>query len=178
MTNRILSTFLPTILLAAALIAAGVAAAAWPFSEQPAAGDETLVGAWRGKVQFTSGPFATVKDLEFMYAFNSGGTMTESSNYDGAPPVAPAYGVWRKVQPWQYEAKYSFFLTKPPLAFEDLAKGGGWTHSGHGMLTEKITLSQDGKTFRSTIQLDLYDTTGRLTDSSSQAEVKATRIAF
>ena len=122
MTHRTL----PTLLLAIALIAAGVAAAAWPFSETPAAGDETLVGAWRGKVQFTSGPFASVKDLEFMYAFNQGGTMTESSNYDGAPPVPPAYGVWRKVKPWQYEARYSFFLTKPPQAFEDLAKGGGW----------------------------------------------------
>ena len=40
-----------------------------------------LAGAWRGKVQFTSGAFAEIKDLEFMYAFNAGGTMTESSNY-------------------------------------------------------------------------------------------------
>ena len=37
-----------------------------------------------------------MKDLEFMYVFNVGGTMTASSNYDGAPPVPPAYGVWRR----------------------------------------------------------------------------------
>ena len=41
-----------------------------------------LVGQWRAKLQFTSGAFAPVKDLEFMYVFNLGGTMTESSNYD------------------------------------------------------------------------------------------------
>jgi hypothetical protein len=161
---------LTALLLAAAVFTMGAAMAGWPFSDQPAAGDETLVGAWRGKVQFSSGPFAAVKDLEFMYAFNQGGTMTESSNYDGAPPVPPAYGVWRKVKPWQYEAKYSFFLTKP--------NDGVWTPAGHGVLTEQITLSQDGKSFRSTIQMDLFDETGKLTDSSSKAEVQAKRIAF
>lgn len=57
---------------------------------------DSLAGAWQGKVQFTTGAFAAVKDLEFMYAFHVGGTMTESSNYDGAPPAPPAYGVWRK----------------------------------------------------------------------------------
>ncbi|HET6272831.1 MAG TPA: hypothetical protein VFG32_07620, partial [Bacteroidota bacterium] len=68
--------------------------------------DNSLVGAWRSKVQFKSGAFAAVKDLEFMYVFNAGGTMTESSNYDGAPPVPPAYGMWRKLGPGQFEAKY------------------------------------------------------------------------
>jgi hypothetical protein len=56
-----------------------------------------LMGEWRAKLQFTSGAFAAVKDLEFMYVFNQGGTMTESSNYDASPPVPPAYGIWRKV---------------------------------------------------------------------------------
>lgn len=90
----------------------------------PVVDDEGLVGAWRSQVQFTSGAFAEVKDLELMYAFNSGGTMTESSNYDGSPPVPPAYGVWRKVAVGQYEARYSFYVTKAPKAFEDIAKGG------------------------------------------------------
>ena len=53
-----------------------------------------LVGAWRGEVQFETGAFAAVPDLEFLYVFNAHGTMTESSNYDAAPPVTPAYGVW------------------------------------------------------------------------------------
>ena len=47
---------------------------------------DNIVGAWKGKVQFKSGAFAEVKDLEFMYVFNAGGT----------PPVPPAYGIWKK----------------------------------------------------------------------------------
>ena len=65
-----------------------------------------------------------------MYVFNLGGTMTESSNYDASPPVPPAYGIWRKVGPRQFEAKYEFYVTKPPAAFEEIAKGGGWGPGG------------------------------------------------
>src|SRR5215831_20302329 len=75
--------------------------------------DRYLVGAWRGSVQFSSGSLAAIKDLEFMYVFNAGGTMTESSNYDGAPPVPPAYGVWQLVADREYEAKYIYYWTKP-----------------------------------------------------------------
>ena len=68
---------------------------------EPLAASDTaspdLVGEWRAQLQFTSGAFASIKDLEFMYVFNQGGTMTESSNYDASPPVPPAYGIWRKV---------------------------------------------------------------------------------
>src|SRR6476660_1278974 len=67
-----------------------------------------LMGEWRAQLQFSSGAFASIKDLEFMYSFNQGGTMTESSNYDASPPVPPAYGIWRKVGDRQYEAKYEF----------------------------------------------------------------------
>lgn len=85
-----------------------------------------LLGQWRAQLQFTSGAFAAIKDLEFMYVFNSGGTMTESSNYDGAPPVPPAYGIWRNTGPKQFEVKYEFYVTKAPAAFEEISKGGGW----------------------------------------------------
>jgi len=50
--------------------------------------DDALVGAWRSRIQFTSGAFAGITDLQFMTVYNAGGTLTESSNYDGAPPVA------------------------------------------------------------------------------------------
>ena len=66
---------------------------------QEMAANEALVGAWKSQVRFTSGAFASIQDLEFMYVFNAGGTLTESSNYDGAPPVPPAYGIWRRVGP-------------------------------------------------------------------------------
>src|SRR5258705_377512 len=75
---------------------------------------ERLVGAWRSEVRFTSGDFAAVKDLEFLFVFNRGGTMTESSNYDSAPPVPPAYGVWRATGGRTFRSKYLFYTTKPP----------------------------------------------------------------
>ncbi len=104
--------------------------------------------------------------------------MTESSNYDASPPVPPAYGVWKRVQPRQYEAKYVFYLTKAPRAFEEIAGGGGWSPGGTGVLVEKISLAEDGKTFTSTISLDLFDEAGKPTESGSQAESQAVRIAF
>jgi hypothetical protein len=141
-------------------------------------GNDSLVGAWRARVQFKSGAFSAVKNLEFMYVINSGGTMTESSNYDASPPAPPAYGVWRRVQPRHYEAKYVFFLTKAPRAFEDIAGGGGWSPGGSGVLVETITLSEDGKTFKSTIRLDVIDEVGKPTESHSDAEAQAVRISF
>jgi hypothetical protein len=144
----------------------------------PVVDDEGLVGAWRSQVQFTSGAFAEVKDLELMYAFNSGGTMTESSNYDGSPPVPPAYGVWRKVAAGQYEARYSFYVTKAPKAFEDIAKGGGWSPGGIGVIVEKIALADDGKTYTSTLRVDIFDETGKLIESGSEAFGRGSRMGF
>ena len=72
---RVVSIFI----LSAGLLATGCAVT----SSAPAhagSGSDSLVGAWRGKVQFKTGGFPAVKDLEFMYVFNAGGTMTESSN--------------------------------------------------------------------------------------------------
>jgi hypothetical protein len=54
---------------------------------------DELVGAWKGKVQVKTGALAEIKDFEFMWVFNHGGTMTESSNYDAVPPTPPAYGI-------------------------------------------------------------------------------------
>ena len=97
---------LPLALLATALLACRPA---------PARQDAPpmLVGAWRSSLQFTSGAFASITDLEFMYVFNQGGTLTESSNYDGAPPVPPAYGAWRAISATEFEAKYEFYVTAP-----------------------------------------------------------------
>jgi hypothetical protein len=140
--------------------------------------DDALAGAWRSHVQFKTGSMASLKDLEFLYAFNAGGTMTESSNYDASPPVPPAYGVWRKTGPRQYEAKYVFFVTKAPKAFAEIAGGGGWLPGGSGTLVERITLSEDGKTYAASLRLDLLDSAGKPTESGSEADVRAVRIAF
>ncbi len=144
----------------------------------PLASVDPLVGAWRGGVQFESGAFAAVKDLEFMYAFQAGGTMTESSNYDGAPPVPPAYGVWRRVADGTYELKYEFYWTKPPANFDEIAKGGGWAPGGRGVLTQHITLSADGNAFTGTLRLETFDSAGKPTDPPSAAAVKGARIRF
>jgi hypothetical protein len=137
-----------------------------------------LLGAWRGKVQFTSGAFAATKDLEFMYVFNAGGTMTESSNYDASPPVAPAYGVWRRVGARQYEARYAYFWTKAPANFDEIAKGGGWSPGGHGVLSQSITLSEDGNSFDSTIRYEVFDQQGKPTEGASEAVSKGMRVRF
>jgi len=165
------------LVVSAVLLASG-------FSFAPSSGaheavaEDSLVGAWRGKVQFKSGAFAAVKDLEFLYAFNAGGTMTESSSYDAMPPAMPAYGVWKKLKPRQYEAKYVFFWTNPPKALEALTSGGGWTTGGSGVLVEKITLAEDGKSYTSTIKLDVFDQAGKPVDGASEAEAQVARITF
>src|SRR5437899_81995 len=132
-----------------------------------------LVGAWRGKVQFTTGAFATTTNLEFSYVFNEGGTMTESSNYDAAPPVPPAYGVWRKVGVRKYEAKYIYFWTKAPADVQELTKGGGWSPGGHGLLTQQITLSEDGSSFDAAIRYEVLDQAGKPTEKESYAKAQA-----
>ena len=150
-----------------------------PVAEAPrdtaAAG---LVGAWRAKLQFTSGTFAAVKDLEFMYVFNQGGTMTESSNYDASPPVPPAYGIWQRVGPSEFEARYEFYVTRAPAAFEDLAKGGGWAPAGHGVFVERITVSEDGKSFTSKISYEQFDTAGKLAEGGGEATGQGVKLMF
>ena len=94
-----------------------------------------LVGAWRSSIQFSGGALAPVKDLEFLYVFNSGGTLTESSNYDAVPPVPPAYGEWRQTSPGRFEARYTFFTTSPPPDMKSHTTGGGWLPAGSGVLT-------------------------------------------
>ncbi len=142
-------------------------------TEKPAA----LVGAWRSSLQFESGAFAAIKDLEFMYVFNAGGTLTESSNYDGAPPVPPAYGVWREVGPGEFEAKYEYYATTPsdPEAF---LKGAGWLPAGRGVFTERIKLAADGQTFTSTIRYDAFNSKGEPAEGGGEAKGRAVRIGM
>jgi hypothetical protein len=145
-------------------------------SADPAAGD--LAGEWRAQLQFSSGAFASIKDLEFMYSFNQGGTMTESSNYDASPPVPPAYGIWRKTGPNEYEAKYEFYVTKPPAKFEEIVKGGGWGLGGRGVFVEHITVAADGKSYTSKIKYDQFDTAGKPAEGGGEAEGKGVKLAF
>ena len=137
-----------------------------------------LVGEWRARLQFTSGAFASIKDLEFMYVFSQGGTMTESSNYDASPPVPPAYGIWRKVGASEFEAKYEFYVTKAPAAFDEIVKGGGWVPAGRGVFVERITVAQDGKSFTSKIKYDQFDAAGKPAEGGGEATGKGVKLVF
>jgi hypothetical protein len=139
---------------------------------------DVLVGAWRSHLQVNNGAFAGMQGLEFMYVFNLGGTMTESSNYDASPPVQPAYGVWRKTAARQFEARYEFYNTRPPAAFGEIVKGGGWVPDGYGLFVEKIVLAEDGQSFTSSMTYTMFDNTGKRTDAGGGATGTATRIGF
>ena len=165
---------LPTLGLMIALLASSCTTVI--TSRKTVTNDDPLVGAWKGHVQFKTGAFATVKDLDFLYVFNAGGTMTESSNYDAMPPVTPAYGVWKMTAPHHYEARYVYYWTKPPTALDEITKGGGWSPGGHGVLTQKIMLSDDGNSFDSTISYEVFDMAGKPTDPSSKASAAGVRI--
>lgn len=154
-----------------------LAAAACVQNAAPKPEPEPFVGAWRSSLQFENGAFAEIKDLEFMYAFNAGGTMTESSNYDGAPPVPPAYGVWRKTGPNEYELKYEYYSTAP-AAEPAFLKGAGWLPSGRGVFTETIKLAADGKSFTSAMRYEAFDAKSNPADGGGTAKGQAIRIGF
>ncbi len=160
-----------------ALFAASVTLAACNPAPAPPEPD-VLIGAWRSQISASGGELAEMKNLEFMYVFNAGGTMTESSNYDSAPPVPPAYGIWRKTGPREFEAKYAFYTTRPPSNFEDVAKGGGWEPSGYGVLTEKITVAEDGKSYNSTLVYTVFDPSGKEAEGGGAATGAGTKIEF
>jgi hypothetical protein len=164
--------------LASFLIAVLAIAVPNTFAAETGKGADNIVGAWRGRVQFTSGAFAETKNLEFMYAFNVGGTMTESSNYDAAPPVPPAYGVWRKVGFRKYEARYQFFQSKAVTTAEELVKAGGWGPDGYGILVQKVTLSADGNSFDSRITLELFDKDGKPMSGGGEGSASGQRLRF
>jgi len=163
-------------LLAPALL--GLGGHSRPAPLAPSNSAVEFVGEWRAQLQFTSGAFAPIKDLEFMYVFNQGGTMTESSNYDASPPVPPAYGIWRKTGERTFEAKYEFYVTKPPANFEEITKAGGWGPAGRGVFVERITVAADGKSFTSKIKYDQFDTAGKPAEGGGEATGRGVKLTF
>ncbi len=144
-----------------------------PYRSSP---DAALVGAWVARVQFHSGALADMHDLKFMYVYNAGGTLTESSNYDGAPPVPPAYGVWKALGGNRFRTRYAFFINRAPQSFADIAHGGGWLPAGHGVLTETLTLSADGKTYTSKMDYAAFDANGKPMAGGGRASAKGIRM--
>ncbi|BAQ64183.1 hypothetical protein [Geminocystis sp. NIES-3709] len=135
-----------------------------------------LMGQWRSQIQFSTGDFATIKDLEFMYVFNYGGTMTESSNYDSAPPVTPAYGIWQKIAPKKFALKYEYYGTKAPDNTKDIIMG--WLPSTRGVFSEIITLSENGNYFDSIIEYKTFDLKGNPIEGGGKAIGKGIKLTF
>jgi hypothetical protein len=162
----------------AATIGLALACSACAPGAKPAGEEPALAGAWKSSVQIQTGALAAVKDLEFMYVFNAGGTMTESSNYDAAPPVPPAYGMWRALGAERFEARYEFFVTRPATPAEAAASGGGWLPGGRGVLSERITLAADGRSYASEIRYDLFDPAGKPVAGGGVGTAQARRMAF
>ena len=117
-----------------------------------------------------------MQGLEFLLVFNLGGTMTESSNYDGAPPVPPAYGIWKQAGPNEYEARYDFYVTKPPSGIDDIVKGGGWLPAGRGVFHERITLSADGQTYTSRIHYEAFGPDGKPAEGGGEGKGSGARL--
>lgn len=145
-------------------------------SSAPSGSSSKLVGAWRSKVQFSTGAFAAVKDLEFLMVFHAGGTMNESSNYDSSPPVPPAYGTWKQSGENKYSLTYMFYQTAPPKDFKDIAGGGGWTPGGYGIVKESVELAADGNSFESTIEMQMYDTKDKPIGGAEKATARGKRM--
>ena len=143
----------------------------------PASESAQLAGAWKGPIQFRTGAFAVIKDFEFMRVYNEGGTMTESSNYDGVPPTPPAYGIWKKTSDGKYMTRYEFYWNNLPPSFEELTKDGGFSPGGYGVIEENISLSEDGNSFNASVGLTMFDKSGKQISLDS-ADAKAQRMTF
>lgn len=173
--KRIVSLALLTVSVAFLDVACSQSTSTQVVAQKP----EALVGAWRAKVTFSKGALAEMKDLEFLYAYNAGGTMTESSNYDEAANSSPpAYGVWKQIDARHFQTKYVFFTTQSSATAAGAVKGSDWWPAGHGELTETITLSEDGRTYASTIMLAIFDKTGKPIDGGGEGNGVGTRIGF
>jgi hypothetical protein len=78
----------------------------------------------------------------------------------------------------RFEAEYKFFTTRPPSDVKSLDTGGGWLPAGSGVLTERITLAADGRSYDSAMTLEPFDVVGKPVSGGSEATVHATRVGF
>jgi hypothetical protein len=92
--------------------------------------------------------------------------------------VPPAYGVWRQKGPNRFEARYDFYVTKPPKAFQEITKGGGWAPDGRGVFTEEITVAADGNSYTSKVSYVAYDVNGKPAEGGGEGTATGTRITL
>jgi hypothetical protein len=71
-----------------------------------------------------------------------------------------------------------FYSTRAPETFADIAKGGGWPPSGRGVLTESITLAEDGKSYKSKIVYTAFDQAGKAVEGGGEGTGAGARMGF
>ncbi|MEO7987727.1 MAG: hypothetical protein ABI766_14445 [Gemmatimonadales bacterium] len=70
----------------------------------------------------------------------------------------------------------SVLLTGPVWA--QSAGDGEWTMPGRDYSSERITVSEDGKSFTSTIKYDQFDTAGKPVEGGGKATGKGVKLTF
>ena len=96
----------------------------------------------------------------------------------GGQFLPPAYGVWKSTGPRTFETRYVFYTTRAPEPGDGPATGTDWWPAGHGVLTETITLSDDGQTYTSAIKLATFDRAGMPVAGDGKGTGAGTRIVF
>jgi hypothetical protein len=142
------------------------------FQRQAWHEEDPIVGMWH--VIFTAqtmngAPFSAVIDNSVVVWHPDGTEIMNSSR--PAQDGNFCLGVWSRTGPLTY------YLNHIPWAGNDLenAPGGIGNPQGGAQLTERVTLSPDGNSYRGHFTLDAYDTSGNLTVSFTGL-LKAKRI--
>lgn len=91
---------------------------------------------------------------------------------------ADRYGIWRRIGPDRFEAKYEFYPTSAPTGLEDITKGSGWLRAGRGVFSETITVAADGATFTSTIRYEAFDEADKPVEGGGDATGRGVRLRF
>ncbi len=124
---------------------------------------DPIEGLWNSQVTITDCQTGAVtRQFRAMNLFIRGGTLTDT---DVQPPTAhgPAFGTWQSSKAAQYTSMFQLFRYNPDGSF-----------AGANKVTRTITLSGDGKSFSSTIAVDVEDPTGATLSSACGTE-NATR---
>mgnify|MGYP003693612545 CR=1 FL=1 len=93
--------------------------------------------------------------------------MTESSNYDGAPPVPPAYGVLAQDGPRRIRTEIRVLLDRHLRRSRPSSRAQAGCLPAAAVFTETIKLAADGQSFTSTMRHEAFDAKGNPADGGT-----------
>ncbi|WP_405243231.1 hypothetical protein [Lentisalinibacter salinarum] len=126
---------------------------------QPAA-RHSIVGVWQVEVTVRQdGPDCTVtppvpfgqNPFPALNTFHKGGTVSETGSRSPPSRRSPGHGVWQRVGPGAYEARYTF----------QVFDGNGFLSNIMDIRTD-IELAQDGRTFQGVSRFQFSDVSGNV----------------